>query len=192
MEANSPAPALSRAFKSPGLLPGQAQLLHDAGQRLGKTKIPGDGRGLRSNHAEREKVPVVAREPWQQAGAEERGLAIARGGENDEKPGCRVVPKAAEDIQSTQDFEIASEEHRGILEIERLQAAEWGAVGFVFRWPREKVGTETCLLQTRFEPAEALGQERNRVISISMAELDRFRWDRSRRGGRAAIRRSSR
>ena len=51
-----------------------------------------------SNHAEREKVPVVAREPWQQTGAEERGLAGARGGENDEEPGCRVVPKAAEDI----------------------------------------------------------------------------------------------
>jgi hypothetical protein len=144
------------------------------GQGLGKTKIPGDRRGLGSNDAEREKVPVVSREPWQQASAEEGGLASAGSRENNEKPGCRIVPKAAKGIQTTQDFEIASEEHRRILEIERLQAAEGGAVGFVFWRPREKVRTETCPLQTRFEPGEALGQERNRVISISMAELDDF------------------
>src|SRR5438045_7551114 len=117
-------------------------------------------------------MPVITREPWQQAGPKERGLAGARGGQNDEEPRCRVVPKAAEDVQSTQDFEIASKEHRGILEIERLQAAEGGAVGFVFWRPRKKVGTETYLLQTRFEPAEALGQEPNRALSTSLPARD--------------------
>ena len=65
-------------------------------------------------------------------------------------------------------------------------------MGFVFRWPREKVGTQSCFLQARFEPAEALGQERNRVISIPMAESDRIGGAGPNLGGKAAIQRSSR
>jgi hypothetical protein len=64
--------------------------------------IVGDGeicRLLRPNYRQWQNIPIVARKPWKQAGAQERGLARAGCAENDKEPRWRGLAEAAQLIE---------------------------------------------------------------------------------------------
>ena len=66
-------------------------------------------------------VPLVARQPRQQAGTQERRLAGPGRSENDEQALIASSAHAAEAVEPLEDLNLAAEENRRIIEIERLE-----------------------------------------------------------------------
>ena len=98
----------------------------------------------------REELRVVAGEPGQQPGAQERGLARARGAEDHEQPRRRSRAQAAQPVDRLDDRRVAAEENAGIDGLERLQAAIGRPVRLRLGRPGEEVGSSPAFSSPRF------------------------------------------
>ena len=67
-------------------------------------------------------MTIIAREPRQHAGAQERRFAGAGSAQDDEEVLVAAVAHAAQGVDAAQDLDVAAEEDCRVARFERLQA----------------------------------------------------------------------
>ena len=147
--------------------------LFDRSQRQGAAQ-PGEGgregrgqpvraeqhRVAGTDHRQREKLAVIARQPGQQPRPHERGFAGAGGAEDHQQALDAVPAHVPQRFHAVQDLRVAPEEHRRIGRVQRLQSAVRGPVGIVGGRPGEVLGADAGLLQAVLQALQSAGQER--------------------------------
>ena len=95
----------------------------DGGERVDEAGLAGQRRALGTDDRQGNELRVVALEPRQEAGAQERRLARARGAEDRHQSRRRSRPQAAKPVDGLDDRRVAAEENAGVRRLLRFQAA---------------------------------------------------------------------
>ena len=130
----SAAPALTAARRS-------ARVRFDADrlQRREQPVLAAERGVLRAHQRQRQEMALVAREPRQQTGAQERRFAGTRGAEDHQQTRRGAGLQAAQRVDRLDDGRVAAEEDAGILGFERLEAAIGRAVWLALAAARRKI-----------------------------------------------------
>jgi hypothetical protein len=121
--------------------------------------LAGQRGALRPDDGERQEGAVVSGEAGQEPGAEERGLAGARGAKDHQEARRRGFGQAAEAVKRLDGRSLAAEEDAGVLGFERTHAAIGWPVGIVLRRPLEETRVEAGTGEAGLEALEARDRE---------------------------------
>ena len=135
---------------------GAAMCRQDRRERVDQAVLAGQRRALGPDHRQGQELRIVAREPRHQPGAQERGLARARGAEDHQQSRRRAGPQAAQPIDGLDDRRVAAEEDAGVRRLQRLEAAIGRAIRIALRRPGEESWVEPRLLQPALQPQQAV------------------------------------
>ena len=138
---------------------GQSQPASQLMDRLRKAAVTRKGVALRPNDAHRQEVAVIATQPRQQPGAQERRFPDARRPEDNEQMPTVGVTQLANHIQRPADLDVTAEVHRGVHLVQRLPAAVGRPIRLIGGRPSEGVRADARRAQAVAQPQQPFGDE---------------------------------
>ena len=129
--------------------------------------IAGQRVTLRAQNPHRQKVPVVAAQPRQQARAQKRRLARARRPQNREQLRITRTAQFTDHRQRPCDLRVPPEIDRRVGLPQRLPPPIRRPVRLLRRWPAETVRRDPGPAQTVTQPQQTLGQKLHRLLPPS-------------------------
>ena len=131
-----------------------------------KAVVAGERRAFGTDDGEHREMPAVAAQARQEAGAEERGFARARGAEDGQKARRGSGAEAAQGVEGEDGGAIAAEEDAGVVRLERQQSPIGGAARIAVGRPQEVRGVEPGFFEAGGEAGEAGARKLHRGFRL--------------------------